>query len=162
MVRRATSADVGKIASIAASIHTSLPERPEVLEEKMALFGAGCLVFADDSDVVGYGLSHPWVLDDAPALDSFIQRLPHRPNCLFIHDVAILPGARGAGLTGAYVSKVVGMAVGIGLDVLALVSVYGTGRVWERHGFKIRAVSSLAPKLAGYGSDAVYMTKVIA
>lgn len=88
--RQATKVDLETINEIADEIHVDLPERPEVFEEKFKLFPQGCLVLVQTANVVGYGFAHPWLLRNIPPLDEFLGSLPSSPECLFIHDVAII------------------------------------------------------------------------
>ncbi len=155
--RRAAPSDLDAVMAVQAVAHGLLPERREVIADKLDRFGEGCLVLGDGGRVVGYGLAHPWRLDDAPALDTLLARA-QAPDCLFLHDVALLPEARGRGAARAFVRHAAETARAHGLASLALVSVYGTVPVWARLGFAVRDVPALAPKLAGYGADARYMT----
>ena len=158
--RPATLADVEAIDAIGGQIHTLLPERPEVVAEKIRLFGEGCLVLMAGEEPVGYGIAHPWRLDAVPALDTLICTLPAEAECIFIHDVAILPGARARGAGAAFVRHAGRLATDRGLDRLALVSVYDTHPVWARCGFEIKALSP-GDKLKAYGPTAKYMVAAL-
>jgi N-acetylglutamate synthase-like GNAT family acetyltransferase len=107
--------------------------------------------------MVGYGISHPWTLNSIPPLDDFLVMLPHNPECLYIHDVVVMPEARGHGAATNYVDYIKGLAVQIGIDSLALVSVYGTDVLWGRFGFKAVQNAQLSRKLESYGATAKYM-----
>src|ERR1039458_640754 len=93
--RPAVAADLETIDRIANIVHPGLPERPEVFAEKLSLFPEGCFVLVQNSEIVGYGFSHPWLLYRIPLLDSFLGTLPLSPECLFIHDVVVIEQARG-------------------------------------------------------------------
>lgn len=149
--------DLDELCVIAAVAHPSLPERVEVFAEKLRLFPEGCLKFLLDGRMAGYGLSHPWALNAAPRLDAFLGPLPEAPGCFFIHDVALLPAARGRGAAHAFARHAEALARDLGLRRLALVSVYGTARLWARMGFRPARPAGL--DLAGYGPDAEYMVK---
>lgn len=149
--------DIAAVCAIAARLHPELPERPEVLAEKRRLFPEGCRKLMAGADMLGYGLAHPWRLNAAPKLDSFLEKLPAAPGCLYLHDVGILPEARGRRAAGAYVAYLEELARRLGLGHLALVSVYGTVPLWEKLGFK--TVSAGAPPLPSYGPTAAYMLK---
>jgi hypothetical protein len=105
--RAVTAADLAAIQRLADIQHVSLPERPEVFAEKFELFRDGCLVLVQEGTVVGYCLSHPWLLRDIPPLDTLLRHLPPSPECLFIHDLAIEQRARGKGATGILVEFLV-------------------------------------------------------
>ena len=157
--RTATAADLTAIQKIADKIHVDLPERPEVIAEKIELFPEGCFVLAHKDSVVGYGLSHPWFLNEVPPLDRLLHRLPSSPECLLIHDVAILEQARGRGAASVLMERLVKLARSHGLMKLALVSVYNTRAIWSRLGFKIVADTAVMKKLGSYGTVPRYMVR---
>jgi ribosomal protein S18 acetylase RimI-like enzyme len=154
-------ADLDAIAAIGNRIHAGLPERPAVFAEKLRLFPEGCFSLIQTGEIVGYGISHPWLLDSIPPLDAFLGELPASPDCLFVHDVAVLPRARGRGAAGALVDMLVALAQQRALAALALVSVYDTHALWARYGFAAVEDSSLAAKLASYGDTARTMRRAI-
>lgn len=152
-------ADLDRVDAIQRVIHAELPERPEFLAEKLTLFPEGCRKLVRDGEMVGYALAHPWRLGEAPSLNATLHPMPAEPDCLHMHDVAILPEGRGAGAAGRYVEHLCEIARRLGLDALACVSVYGTATVWERHGFRR---SRPANDLASYGEGALYMVADVA
>lgn len=149
--------DMAEADAIADSIHTGLPERPEVFAEKRDLSPATCLKLVREQRIVGYGIAHPWTLFDVPALDTFLKALPASPTCLFVHDVAILPHARGQRSAARYIAKAARQARILGLAHLACVSVYGTDRLWATLGFKTFSSPEMRETIAGYGACARYM-----
>ena len=155
--RLAKPSDLPTINQIADSIHGNLPERPAVLAEKTELFPEGCMLLDDDGIAVGYGISHPWLLDSIPILDSFLRELPSYPNCIYVHDVAVLVSARGHNAAGAYLKLIAEIARKTRIEYLALVSVYDSDPLWASHGFKIVLDEKLKAKLGSYGSAAKYM-----
>lgn len=156
--RHARPSDLPAIGAIAARIHPDLAERLEVFAEKMRLCPDGCLVLAIGNEVAGYGLAHPWTQQQIPPLDEFLQELPDDADCLYVHDVAMLPAARGGGAARAYVAAIEALARSSRIATLALVSVYGTREMWMRLGFKtVAADAALRAKLTSYGDAATYM-----
>lgn len=151
--------DIPAVLAIAGQLHPELPERLEVLAEKRRLFPDGGRKLVAGGVMVGYGLAHPWRLNAAPKLNAFMEKLPAAADCLYLHDVAVLPEGRGRGATGAYVVYLEGLARKLGLGYLALVSVYGTVPLWEKLGFK--TVLAGAPPLPSYGPTAAYMLKAL-
>ena len=157
--RPARTSDLPAISAVAARLHPGLPERPEVLMEKVQLYPAGCRVLVADDAIAGYGLAHPWSQHQIPPLDRFLERLPGVADCLYVHDVAVLPDRRG-GAARDYIAAVAELARASGIATLALVSVYTTRPMWERLGFRpVTADAELAAKLASYGPDATYMLR---
>jgi GNAT superfamily N-acetyltransferase len=144
---------------IAETVHPDFPERPEIFAEKCALFPEGCFALERAGAVYGYAFSHPWSLDDIPPLDAFLGGLPAAPDCLHLHDVAILEEARGAGAAAAVEALISDAARRRGLGAIALVSIYGSDRLWRRLGYEPRQSARLREKLGGYGDTALYMVK---
>jgi GNAT superfamily N-acetyltransferase len=107
----------------------------------------------------GYGLSHRWFLNSIPPLDQLLGSIPPSPECLLIHDVAVLPHARGHGAAGILMGLAAALARKRGIPCLALVSVYGTRALWTRLGFEVISDGSLTDKLKSYGSTARYMIR---
>lgn len=155
-----TTDDLRVVDEIADEIHPLLPEEPEVFAEKFNLFPEGCFVFLQRSNILGYGFSHPWLLGSIPELNTFLGKLPERPSCLFIHDVALLEGGRGHHASGAFVDIVARVAKRRGIASLALVSVYDTGPVWKSYGFEAMTLDqTMSEKVLSYGTDAQYMIR---
>ena len=158
--RQATASDLSEIDSIANRIHTGLPERPEVLAEKLRLFPHGALVLDAADRIAGYGLSHPWKLCRVPALNAFLHALPADANCIHIHDVAILSEWRGRRAAASYIDIVSARASGMNIRSLALVSVYQTAPLWAQLGFRpIAADDEMSTTLRTYGHPAQYMIR---
>jgi hypothetical protein len=124
------SCDLDVVDLIGSVVHPGLSERREVFRERFKLYPLGCMVLVSGGLVVGYGVAHPWVLGSAPPLDSFLGGLPGSASCLYLHDVAILPGFRG-GRSRGYLESM----RGLGFGALAMVAVYGTEVLWGRYGF---------------------------
>lgn len=152
------ASDLSRVQAIAETVHPDLPERLDVLAEKRALFPEGCLGFGG-SEIQGYGLAHPWVLGGIPALDRFIGSLPQGSDCLYVHDVALLPGVRGLGGASRYVAAMAVLARSRGLGRLACVAVHGAERLWSSLGFEEVPDVSQAPKLRSYGEGARYLIR---
>ncbi|KAF2851669.1 hypothetical protein T440DRAFT_507098 [Plenodomus tracheiphilus IPT5] len=127
--------DLNSLMHIANTIHTTLPERPDVFTERILLFPQGCLALIKTStnELGGYIISHPICHRQPPALDSLLGEIPHDANQYYIHDVAILPEFRGCGAAREGIVRV--LAVGERFDTMALVSVYGMGSFWGRFDF---------------------------
>jgi N-acetylglutamate synthase-like GNAT family acetyltransferase len=97
------------------------------------------------------------MLNSIPPLDEFLKALPEHAECLYLHDIVILPKARGGGAAARYVEYIKNLAAGMGIKSLALVSVYGTDVMWSRFGFQAIHSPDLSAKLASYGGTAKYM-----
>ncbi len=157
--RPSTPDDIAAIGDIENVVHVVFgQERPEVHRERMTLFPDGHRVLIKDARIVGYSVAYPWRLSDVPKLDTFLGRLPAPAECMFVHDVAMLPEAQGHGAAKAFITHVTDVARQLGLNKLALVSVYGTTVVWSRLGFHITLPLGGPHALEIYGDTAAYMT----
>ena len=150
-------ADVESVKRIADIVHPTLPESMEVFLEKVILYPLGCRKLMFDNILSGYGICHPWRLNSVPRVDCFLNTLPPHPDCLYIHDIAILPQARGQNAAGIYIDYIKQLAIEYSIPSIALVSVYGTNVLWNRFGFHGVELTQLDNPLATYGKSAQYM-----
>ncbi|WP_207461481.1 GNAT family N-acetyltransferase [Azospirillum sp. SYSU D00513] len=158
--RAMEAADIDRVLRVADIVHLDYPEGREVYEERMALFPLGCRVAERGGAVIGYAVMHPGRLGAPPPLDSRLGALPDPADCLYIHDVALLPEARGTGLGAGALAHARSLALDLGLGRLALTSTPPARGYWERLGFAPygEADAALAAKLASYGGAMTYMT----
>jgi GNAT superfamily N-acetyltransferase len=161
--RTMTVADLPAVATIGDQVHAAYPESPLVAAERLHLFPAGCWVAEGDA-VAGYALAHPTVIGRPPALDTLLGALPTGADGLHLHDIALLPAARAAGLGRQLVERLVEVASTAGLKALTLISVHDSQTYWERHGFAPyrHSESILRAALASYGVSAPYLVRQIA
>jgi hypothetical protein len=157
MWRRAVADDLDAVMPIQDRVHSMLPESREVFADKLRFSPETFLVLLQDGKLAGYGIAHPWSLDSVPRLDTLLGEQPDSADCLFIHDVAILPQARSLGAGRVFVERMKQEALGRRLAALTLVSVYDSYPIWARCGFETDALSAGAEKLAQYGDGARYM-----
>ncbi|MGE0719955.1 MAG: GNAT family N-acetyltransferase [Alphaproteobacteria bacterium] len=153
--------DLVVVERIATIVHPAFPESGDVPRERLALFPQGCFIAAigGREGSVGYAVAHPGMLGRPPALDTLLGVLAARADCLYLHDVALLPVARGRGLGAVLVDRLRGLARREGLDRLALVAVNRSTPFWHRMGFAPwpGTDASLSGNLASYGADAAYL-----
>jgi GNAT superfamily N-acetyltransferase len=143
------------VLALADAVHGAAFHEPsEIFAERQELFPAGCL--AAGAPLLAYAIAHPW-RGKPPALASLLGRLPEAPDCLYLHDAVVAPGARGAGLGSALVACLVALARAENLPALALTAVHGSAAYWGRHGFTPYAGEGLE----SYGEDAVAMRRVL-
>lgn len=156
--RPMTRTDLATVAQIAALVHPAYPEDPAIAAERLALDPAGCFMLDGEAAPIAYLLSHRWMDGDPPTLDTHLCALPPHPNVWYIHDIAMLPHARGLGAAAVIVTELETLARSHGLHRLALTAVNNSAPFWRRHGFIEAMTPTLAEQLASYGPDARYMT----
>ncbi len=102
----------------------------------------GCLVLPSRQGILGYAVSHPWLSGQPPQLNTRLVQLPVPADTFYIHDVALLPEARGTGAGGAVVRLLACQARSSGLASLSLVAVSGSvgfwAETWIRNGRECR------------------------
>jgi ribosomal protein S18 acetylase RimI-like enzyme len=111
--------------------------------------------------LLGYLVSYPWDAGLPPALDVALASLPAGADHWFLHDCAVVPRAQGLGVGQALVRAAADAALETGLRRASLVSLESATGYWRRHGYAPMAVAGagLAEKLAGYGPQALYMSR---
>lgn len=157
--RNMSAADLPAIMAAAAEVHPDYPEGEAVFAERLALHSAGCLVLAGGKGIGGYVLSHPWRFGQVPALDSLLGALPEDADIYYIHDLALLPLARGSGAASACVHRLAAHARASGFARMALVAVGNSAGFWRRQGFREAHDEALARKLASYDDAARYLVR---
>ena len=157
-----TPADLSQVLAIAGVVHAAYPEDSAVFAERLRLYPAGCLVCESAGRVIGYAISHPWRAGAPPALNSLLGEVPARASTYYIHDIALLPEARGVGAGVAIVARLVEQARAAGLASMSLVAVSGTVGFWERLGFRAVEEPALADQLRSYDEAACFMTRDLA
>lgn len=157
--------DLDAVLGVADRVHPDYPEDRAVFAERLRLFPAGCRVAEREGCTLGYGVMHPGLLGVPPPLDAPLGALPAAADCLYLHDIALLPETRGLGLGAALLDYAHALAARVGLGRLALTSTPGARRYWQRVDFAPYedagygdAGSALAAKLASYGGGMTYMT----
>ena len=156
------SVDLDTVMRIADVVHPDYPEERSVFAERLALFPDGCRMALSDGTAVGYIVLHPGVIGVPPPLDSPLGGLPDAPDCLYLHDVALLPEARGLGLAASAVQQMETLAAERGFRWLALTSTPKARAYWDRQGFTPHdGGPALAAKLASYGGGMTYMIRAV-
>ena len=160
--RPMTPQDLGNVQALADAIHVSHPEDPEVLAERQRLYPQGCFMLIEDGRAIGYALTHPWRFAEPPPLNRLLDATPSSATTYYIHDVALLPIARGKGYAAQLTDRLVTHAREAGFGNLSLVAVNKSQVFWEKAGFRVIAVPGLGAKLASYGPDAALMVRDVA
>lgn len=131
-----TAAHLGAVAEVQARAFTEdLRETPEVFADRFARFGEHFRIALREGQMVGYMICFPWKLGDTPVNNEpFPAALPE-PDCFYIHDIALLPEARGIGISRAMLDDAYQTALRLGYDAVSLVAVGQSGSYWDKVGF---------------------------
>ena len=160
MWRNAEPGDLGAMMRIAEVVHSGFPEGPAVFSERLALYPRGVLLLAGD-EPTGYVLSHPWMRDRPPALNTLLGAIPGDPDTYYIHDIALMPRVRGRGHAGVVIDRLMAQAIELRVPTVSLISVIGEP-YWRSFGFRHASDRIAAEKLRSYGPAALYMIRDLA
>lgn len=160
--RPMTVGDLADMQILADTIHVDHPEDADVFAERLRLYPQGCAVLEDESYLVGYALTHPWRYGEPPSLNSRLGNIPQNATTYYVHDVALLPQARGKGYAIQMGDWLLHLAEQEGFPNLSLVAVNRSQPFWEKLGFRVAVISGLEAKLQSYGPDAVFMVRDLA
>ncbi|WP_311269658.1 GNAT family N-acetyltransferase [Sphingobium sp. WCS2017Hpa-17] len=149
--RPMAAADIPAVTAISDAVHGDYTEQPAVYVERLQLYPAGCWLLERDGKATGYLISHPWAGTQPPALNLLIQALPGFADHYYLHDLALLPDARGSGAAQAAIRIVRDEARRGGFARIALTAVNGADAFWVRNGFTAVAGGGT------YGGDSLGM-----
>lgn len=156
--RAMTEADLPRVTEISALVHREYGETIEVYRERLALYPQGCFVFERDGEIVGLLVTHPWREGSPPKLNAPLGAIPSPATTYYLHDIALLPEARGTG-AGAEATRIVTqIAREAGLPDVTLVAVNGADRFWATQGFEPVAGSEAFT----YGPGTYFMRRTLA
>lgn len=154
--------DLDAVLRVAEVVHPNYPEDRAVFAERLRLYPAGSRVLTEAENILGYVVSHPWTYGAPPMLDSGLGAIPPAADSYYIHDIALLPAARGRGAALDVIAALLGHAAEARFATATLVAIAGTRPFWEARGFRAVAVPQLAEKLASYDPSACYMSRPLA
>jgi N-acetylglutamate synthase-like GNAT family acetyltransferase len=92
-------------------------------------------------------------------LNTLIDAIPAKADVMYLHDLALLPNARGKGYARGIVEQLAKNARADGWPAITLVAVNNSSPFWERHGFQAVDHPEMHQKLASYGPQARYMVR---
>ena len=150
--------EAGDLDGVVAVARIAFPDHPEgraCFEERLALAPASCFVLEGERGVAGYLIAYPWPRGAIPPLDTLLGGLPKSRESWYLHDLALLPEARGGGNARAGLALLFDQ-----LDApIALVSVNESAAFWQAQGFVPQDSPELRAKLSSYGPGARYMVR---
>lgn len=153
-----TGADLPEVERIAERVHPAHPEHPAVFRERLALAPAGCWVLASSEGLSGYAVTHPWTGRGPPRLNALLGGVPRPAPAWHVHDIALLPAARGSGRAAAVLRPLLLRAAAAGCGRATLVALAGKASYWRRLGF-LPAIAADPGAVASYGPGAAFMAR---
>ncbi|WP_088185665.1 GNAT family N-acetyltransferase [Sphingobium sp. Z007] len=149
-------ADIPAVAAISDAVHGAYTERADIYAERLQLYPAGCWMLERVGAALGYLISHPWQGDQPPALNAPILAIPATADRYYLHDLALLPQARGTGAAADAVQLVVDHTDSAGFARITLIAVNGADAFWRKQGFL-----PVANNGVGYGKDSLAMERPV-
>lgn len=157
----------------------TLSDLPAVLDIQRACYGEG---FLEGADVIAQRLRSPANLSCVAAgagatvfayLAAYRSRpgkltplhgdfeAVAQPDTLYLHDMAVVPSAKGQGLAQLLVEHLWALGRSEGLACTALVSVQGSQAFWARLGYQASVLADPVQQLHldSYGTGASYMVR---
>ncbi|WP_255326214.1 N-acetyltransferase [Sphingobium sp. EM0848] len=144
--------DLPAVKAISDAVHGAYTESESIYAERLALYPSGCLILEGDGMPIGYLIAHPWHSRTPPPLNIPLGAIPADADTYYLHDIALLPAARGNGAGVQATILAMSEAGKAGFDTITLMAVNGADRFWASQGF-----SPVADQPALYGPEAQFM-----
>jgi len=160
--RPLTTIDLPAVQAIAATVHPGFFESPDIFAERLRLYPGGAHLLEFDGEPRGYIFAHPWRAGTVPMLNSLLGAIPEGADSYYLHDLALLPSARGTGAATQIVGQQIALAASEGFRSASLVAVNGSAGFWQRLGFAPDHRPELDNKLRSYEPSACYMVRLVA
>ena len=135
-------------------------ESPQVVAKRLMLYPQSCWLACYQDKVWGYLFSYPSRLGQVNPLGAEFGQY-EQANCLYLHDMAVSPDARGQGVATTLLQQALNYAGTLGLSYAALVAVQNSTAFWQQQQFDLVDDLSEAASLAltSYGADAIYLAR---
>lgn len=161
-IRPMTTSDLANVLEIQSACYTQVePESEESLRAKLTASPATCFVASLENKVIAYLISLPWQFQSPPALNAATCELKNDPDCLYLHDVAVAPVARGSGVAARLVERFLSCLHALNLGRASLIAVQNSASYWRKFGFEsVTPTDLLRAKLATYGNGVEYMQRM--
>jgi ribosomal protein S18 acetylase RimI-like enzyme len=122
---------------------------------------ASCFMAQMAEKPVGYLVAVPAEVGSPPPLNSPTYAVPPAPNALYLHDMAVHPEARRAGVAVVLIEAYFLSLRRLNLQHGCLTAVNGSGGFWGRYGFRATPLVAATTGMATYGAGAQYMSVVL-
>jgi GNAT superfamily N-acetyltransferase len=156
-IRPLTGGDLPRVLVVQEDCYSrSLLEDEETFSCKLLLFPEGCLGAFEGERLVAYVFSHPWSDGEFVPLHEPLDSLPDAPDCLYIHDLAVMRPWRNRGIADLLVNRLFDLAHSHRIERVGLVAVNRSEPYWER--YRLRRTYCIT---YSEGVPATYMTGII-
>ncbi|GBG16011.1 GNAT family acetyltransferase [Novimethylophilus kurashikiensis] len=160
IVRAMQAEDMAIVLDIQSCCYdeTKLESRQSFLA-KLEASPTTCFIALVAGNPAGYLVAVPDKAGSPPPLHSLNYSVPPDANALYLHDLAVHPEARGAGVGVALIEAYFQAIKQSKAQFACLTSVNDSSFFWERYGFQRAALAnSDSGDIATYGKGAQYMS----
>ena len=135
-------------------------ESPQSFLAKLKASPTTCFIALVADVPAGYLVAVPAVVDSPPPLNSPNYAVPLHADALYLHDLAVHPAARRAGLSVVLIEAYFQAIKQSKARFACLTAVNDSHSFWERYGFQLAAsVDASSECMATYGEGARYMSR---
>lgn len=162
-IRLMQVADLGAVVRLQDHCYADeFYESPQVVSQRLMLYPQSCWVAVYHDKIWGYLFTYPSKLSQINPLGAEFGQY-EQANCLYLHDMAVSPDARGQGVASALLQSALDYAATLGLPHLALVAVQNSASFWQQQCFNSHTElgGQALAALATYGHQAVYLTRPV-
>lgn len=167
-LRSVTTPDLPAVLYIQAQCYGPAFHEPlTAFEAKLTSIHSAWLAWVDDAPA-GYLFTLPLAFSETLSIPSLADSdMPGMhdvtPDCLYLHDLAVLPQHRGNGISHMLLAAALELAKAQQLNQMALIAVQGSVSFWQSQGFTtVRSPHPIIQtKLASYGEGATFMHRTI-
>ncbi|MCX5141824.1 GNAT family N-acetyltransferase [Streptomyces sp. NBC_00338] len=158
-VRPIHSGDWNGIATLEEGAYAGigLSEGRDALESRARSSPATSFVLDTGDRIGGYLLALPYPPFRSPVLDR-AEETVFRSSNLHLHDIVVADELRGRGWAKRMLRQLTDTARSLRYERVSLVAVGGTADFWAARDYRVHPEIVLP---AGYGPDAVYMSRAI-
>jgi predicted N-acetyltransferase YhbS len=158
-IRQMLPSDMDSIMQIQALCYSGdIPESRHAISAKLQASPTTCFVAQDGSQIIAYLIAVPWLTQAPPNLNAPTCVLPAYPDCLYLHDLSVVPSARGSKIGSTLVARLFDLCRLLSHSQMSLVAVQNSAAYWRRFGFASQILNSLLrDKLASYGEGSEFM-----
>jgi GNAT superfamily N-acetyltransferase len=160
-----TLEDIEDVSKVQKETFTQdLCELHSVLLNRFETFGQYFHVAKNGEELIGYMIAFPWKSGETPVNNQNFPKMIPTPDCFFIHDITLLPAARGTGLARSMIEKACETGRLLGFKTISLVAVAQSGNYWDKNNFLEYMDISIEKKnalIANYGKGSRLMQKTL-
>ncbi|HWW55795.1 MAG TPA: GNAT family N-acetyltransferase [Sphingopyxis sp.] len=127
--------DLPAVVAISDVVHGDFTEPLATFADRLAHYPAGCAILERAGEPLGYLISHPWPREAGPPKLGAVLGPVAAAESYYLHDIALLPAARGTGAGASATAFAAKQAEIEGCRDIRLVAIQGADSYWHAQGF---------------------------